>query len=107
MDKVEVYIFRLNPSSNYTKLGNQIFQDVRLSWEALGLLAYLLHLPPNFKIKLYNVSTLRISRHYSTRSALRELEKAGYVKIERTRDEKGRFGKTHWFVSEIPKFELK
>lgn len=75
----EVYIVRSKPKFNFTVVPNDLTEDTRLSWKALGLLIYLLHLPPDFKLHLYNLSKLRpgLNGRNSTRSGLKELEDCG------------------------------
>jgi hypothetical protein len=103
-----VYVKRTKVSDRFTILSNSLFEDNRLSWAALGLLGYLLHHKEDFEFKLYNLGKLRkgLSGRDATRTALAELEKVGYVRIERTRNEKGHYGKTYWYVSDAPAFDL-
>ena len=42
------------------------------------------------------------TRQQKLTTALNCLKKEGYVNIVRERTEEGKFGKTEWFVSEIP-----
>lgn len=98
------FIVRHKVRSNFTTVPNELVQDSRLSWKALGLLIYLVHLPENFQLHLYNLARARpgLNGRDSTRSALRELEQCGYVTIERERSNSGRWGGTCWYVSSIP-----
>lgn len=90
--------------TNFTVLPNGLVQDWRLSWKALGLLVFLLHLPEDFTLRLKHLSRQRPGQNGrdSTRSALKELEQCGYVSIERERATSGRWGGTFWYVSNIP-----
>lgn len=100
----EVYIVRNRVTANFTTLPNSIFQDKKLGWNAIGLLGFLLHFPPDFKLKLYNLAKEKtgINGRDSTRSALKMLEAAGYLRIVKERDPQGRYAKTTWHVSDIP-----
>lgn len=102
----EVYIVRRKARINFTIISNELCEDTRLSWKALGLLIYLLHLPPDFKLHLYNLSKLRpgLNGRNSTRSGLKELEDCGYVTIARERDGLGRYARTVWYVTDTPEF---
>lgn len=103
----EVYIVRRKAKANFTIISNELCVDTRLSWKALGLLIYLLHLPPDFKLHLYNLAKLRpgLNGRNSTRSGLRELEGLGYVTISRERNEQGRYARTVWYVTDEPEFD--
>lgn len=102
----EVFIVRRKVKVNFTIISNELCGDARLSWKALRLLIYLLHLPPDFRLHLYNLAKLRpgLNGRNSTRSGLRELENAGYVTICRERNEQGRYAKTVWYVTDEPDF---
>lgn len=102
----EVYIVRRKAKVNFTIISNELCVDARLSWKALGLLIYLLHLPPDFKLHLYNLAKLRpgLNGRDSTRSGLKELEGLGYVTISRERNEQGRYARTVWYVTDEPEF---
>lgn len=95
-------IVRRRVHRNFTTLDNELIRDVRLSWKALGLLVFLLSLPPNFKLRLIYLAKLRRSGRDATRSGLKELEDAGYLLIERRHDALGRFSRTIWHVSDLP-----
>ena len=102
----EAYIVRRNPKTNFTILPNQLIEDTSISWKALGLLVYLLHLPPSFRLVLKNVVATRrkVNGMDSTRSGLKELQQSGYVTLVRERGPKGCYGRTFWYVSDAPDF---
>ncbi|RCN05551.1 hypothetical protein PA40_04073 [Pseudomonas aeruginosa] len=96
-------IVRRRVETNFTTLPNELIRDDRLSWKALGLLVYLLSLPPSgFKLHLVTLGKQRPSKRDATRTGLRELEVAGYLAIERAHDSRGRFSITTWLVSSTP-----
>ena len=95
-------IVRRKVRTNFTMLDNALILDQRLSWKALGLLTYLLSLPPNFRLRLSHLSSLRPTGRDATRAGLRELEEAGYLSISIERHVSGRFSATTWCVSESP-----
>jgi hypothetical protein len=100
----DTVILRRRVESNFTTFPNELIRDDRLSWKAVGLLVYLLAHPPNFRLNLVYLAKQRPSGRDATRSALRELEAAGYVSIERSHDDMGRFSTTTWMVSQTPDF---
>jgi hypothetical protein len=91
---------------NFTVIPNEILRDERLSWKAVGLLVYLLHLPSDWELNLVHLSNCRADRHASTRSGIGELEQFGYVIIERERDSCGQFRRTVWTVTDCPIFGI-
>jgi len=95
-------IVRRKVRTNFTMLDNALILDQRLSWKALGLLTYLLSLPPNFRLRLSHLSSLRPTGRDATRAGLRELEKAGYLSISIERHVSGRFSATTWCVFDSP-----
>jgi hypothetical protein len=96
-------IIKRKVRSNFTVLDNNVIRDDRLSWKALGILTYLLSLPPDFKLYLKKLGSLRPSGRDSTRTGLVELQECGYLKIEKIRDdESGRFLGNFWEVTDTP-----
>lgn len=100
-------IIRRRVERNFTTLPNSLIEDTQLGWKTLGLLVYLLHLPADWRLNLAHLGTRR-SGHGSnmegTKSALRELQRCGYLAIRRGRDDSGKFKKdeTDWFVTDVP-----
>ena len=98
------FIIKLRRKNNFTTLPNEVIRDDRLSFKALGLLAYLLSLPPNWKLNLEHISNLRSgNKSASVKTAVAELQQFGYVIIKRVR-EAGRFVGTEWLVTDSPSF---
>lgn len=79
---------RNNP---YFLMRRDAAQEGRLSWEARGLLAYVLSKADNWKIRLGDLRKQGSSGRDVTRRILRELEEAGYLTRERIRLAHGRF----------------
>lgn len=96
---------RRSPSAlrkNFTVISNATLADSRLSWEARGLLAYLISKPDHWVINIKHLAKESPSaskqRLYRI---LNELENYGYLTQERVRDEKGRLGETERIIHEI------
>jgi hypothetical protein len=99
----ESIILRRRVKLNFTTLDNKLIRDNQLSWKALGILTYLLSLPPDFKLYLKMLGNLRPSGRDSTKTGLDELRKYGYLRIEKIRDEEsGRFTGNIWEVTDSP-----
>lgn len=96
-------ILRHRVERDYTVLTNKVLRDTRLSWAARGLLAYLLHLPPNFLLSLSFLLKQSPTGRDATRTLVRELQRHGYIFIRRDRDPaNGCFIRTVWIVTDSP-----
>jgi hypothetical protein len=73
-----------------------------LSWKAKGLHTYLMSLPDDWTVRLSDLRTRSSDRKEATRSALRELEKAGFINRRRQRGEGGRMAGWDYTVYEVP-----
>lgn len=97
-------IFRAPEPDRFTILANAVLCDPRLSFRATGVLARLLSEPPDSAV---NTALLWRERrpHGEGRdallTALRELDRAGYLTRVRSQDERGRW-RTDWCVSSVP-----
>lgn len=87
---------------DFTVLPNKPLRDHSLSWGATGLLAYLIHLPNDFKLYLSYLSKQKRDGRDATRARIKELEAFGYITINRERDERGKFLRTCWDINPAP-----
>ena len=95
-------VFRINKTNNYTVMSNTHFKEKDMSLKSKGLLSLMLSLPDSWD---YNISGLvRLSKDGkdSVMSALAELEKFGYLRRERTKDESGKFSGIVYHIFEEP-----
>ena len=86
----------------YVQIDTRALNDARLSWKAKGLHAYLLSKPPHWKVIFADLVHHGTDRAYSVRSALNELRRAGYAKLEPLKDEQGLFCGSCWTIYEWP-----
>lgn len=96
-----VRIIRHTTDRDFTILRNDALRDERLSWKSTGLLAYLISLPNDWRLFLADLSKRKRDGRDATRAGLAELERAGYLRIERVRDG-GRYHETVWIVNDVP-----
>lgn len=98
----EIATIRKRRSRDYTTLGNELLRDERLSWKARGLFCYLWSHSDNFRFSIDKLASKAADGRDSTSSGLAELQKLGYLVIERIRGPKGRFIRAIWTLTEDP-----
>lgn len=87
----------------FTILNNKVIRDERLTWSARGVFAYLLSQSND-----WNFYETEVAKHASNgitalRSALKELEKFGYLTRKRVRNAKGQLQSSDWIITQYPK----
>lgn len=95
---------RKEHKENYTCISNDVFKS-DLSLKARGMLCTMLSLPDDWEFSENGLQTILKDGQTSIRSAIKELEKAGFLSRTRERDESGRMGRCVWIVSDYPRFE--
>ena len=94
---------RVIKQSNFTQLDNGLLDDSRLSFKAVGLLCYMLRLPDDWDFTLEGLAKKHRDGLASVRSAMAELEAAGYVtRGSQQRTEGGTFQGADYEVREFP-----
>ena len=96
--------FKQDKLKDFTVIRNAIFKDATLSAKAKGVACQLLSLPPTWDYSVKGLMTRFSDGEASIRSALSELEEAGYLRREQSREE-GKFGKSVYVVTDILKLE--
>jgi DnaD/phage-associated family protein len=94
-------IFRVEKKNNYVVLDKGFLNDRRLSWQAKGLLAYMLSLPNDWVFSLNDLKNRSRNGRDSTNNIIKELQEFGYIIKEQTR-EKGKFSNNQFVVMERP-----
>jgi hypothetical protein len=77
-------------------------EDVRLTWAARGLLAYLLSRPDDWEVLVKDLIKRGNLKRDGIYTLLRELRAVGYVRYDPTRDAQGRLRGGTYVVSELP-----
>lgn len=96
--------FRQDKLTDFTVIRNAIFRDYTLSAKAVGVACKLLSLPPDWDYSIKGIAAMFNDGESSIRSALSELESAGYLKRERERDG-GKLGKSIYIITDSLKCE--
>jgi len=79
------------PESNWTQIRNGIIEDHRLTFKATAVLIYILSKPDNWRTSTRHLSTVKKEGIDAVRTAMTELECAGYVQRRRYQDESGKW----------------
>lgn len=95
---------RKEHKENYTCISNDVFRS-DLSLKARGMLCTILSLPDDWEFSENGLQAILKDGQTSVRSAIKELEAAGFLSRTRERDESGRMGKCVWIVCDYPRFE--
>ena len=95
-------VFRVERTSDYTVMSNYHLRDKRLSLKAKGLLSQMLSLPEDWDYTLAGLCYINRESKDAIRTAIRELEQAGYIRRRQTTDSGGKFAGNEYTIYERP-----
>ena len=95
-------VIRVEKNRNYTTMSNYHLRDERLSLKAIGLLSKILSLPEKWDYTVAGLAEICKEGKDAIRSALEELEKAGYIERNQTHGADGTFSGNEYIVHEEP-----
>ena len=95
-------VFRVERTHDYTVMSNFHLKDKRLSLKAKGLLSQMLSLPDDWDYTLSGLCFINRESKDAIRSAINELERAGYIRRRQTTDATGKFGANEYSIYERP-----
>ena len=95
-------VFRIEKSRDYTVMSNHHLRNENLSLKSKGLLSMMLSLPENWNYTTRGLASICKEGADSIGSALKELERAGYIVRNRIRDEKGKIVDVEYVIYETP-----
>lgn len=72
-------IIRIKKEREYVSIANAILQDKSLSWEARGIMAYLLSKPDGWECRNYDLVNQGPAGKSIIQRVLKELQEAGYI----------------------------
>ena len=84
-------IIRVKKDRNYFAASNKPFNDKQLSWEARGVMGYLLSKPDEWQVRFYDLVQQGPAGEHKIRRILKELEELGYMERERIKLSDGKF----------------
>ena len=98
----EMAVFRVEKNRGYTVMSNHHLRNKDLSLKAKGLLSQMLSLPEDWDYTLSGLSYINRESIDAIRTAVWELEKAGYILRRQGRDEKGKMTAIEYTIYEQP-----
>lgn len=99
-------ILRHNHEQEFTILPNSLIRNPELSLRDVGLLCYMLSLPPDWEFSINGLdAVIRQNGHSSVKTGLKALEKMGYLRRTQVRGADGRIQYWQWTVSDVPMLE--
>ncbi|WP_416388800.1 DUF6017 domain-containing protein [Intestinimonas butyriciproducens] len=95
-------VFRVERNKGYTVMSNHHLRNKDLSLKAKGLLSQMLSLPEDWDYTLKGLSLINRESIDAIRTAVWELEKAGYITRQQNRDGKGKMADMIYTIYEQP-----
>ena len=95
-------VFRVERNKGYTVMSNHHLRNKELTLKAKGLLSQMLSLPEDWDYTLAGLSQINRESIDAIRTAIWELEKAGYIKRQQGRDAKGKMTAIEYTIYEQP-----
>ena len=96
-------VFRIEKTQNYTVMSNHHLRNMDLSLKSKGLLSMMLSLPEDWNYTTRGLAKICKEGTDSISSALKELERAGYIVRNRLRDRKGKIVDVEYVIYETPR----
>ncbi len=95
-------VFRIEKTRDYTVMSNHHLRNAGLSLKSKGLLSMMLSLPDDWNYTTRGLAKICKEGTDSIGSALKELERAGYIVRNRLRDSKGKIVDVEYVIYETP-----
>jgi hypothetical protein len=95
-------VFRVEKNTGYTVMSNHHLRNKALTLKAKGLLSQMLSLPEDWDYTLVGLSHINRENIDAIRTAVQELERAGYITRSRERNGKGQLGGADYVIREQP-----
>ena len=99
-------VFRVEKTKGYTVMSNHHLRNPSLTLKAKGLLSQMLSLPEEWDYTLKGLSSINRESVDAIRTAVWELEKAGYITRRQGRDEKGKMAAIEYTIFEQPQLPI-
>ena len=89
-------------ATGYTVMSNYHLRDKALGLKAKGLLSVMLSLPEDWDYTIAGLASILGEGKHVIRTAVQELEKAGYITRQQLAGEGGKFGGNQYVIRELP-----
>lgn len=98
-------VIRVEKTKNYTVMSNYHFKEKEMSLKAKGLLSLMLSLPDNWDYSIAGLVAICKENETAIKSALKELQQFGYVKVDKIMPDKTDSGRIEYIynIYEQPK----
>lgn len=98
-------VIRVEKTKNYTVMSNYHFKERAMSLKAKGLLSLMLSLPDNWDYSIAGLVAICKENETAIKSALKELQQFGYVKVDKIMPDKTESGRIEYIynIYEQPK----
>lgn len=93
-------VFRINKTRDYTVMSNYHLKDTGLTLKSKGLLSMMLSLPEEWNYTTRGLAAICKEGVDCIGTALKELERAGYIQRNRIRNDKGKIVDTEYVIFE-------
>lgn len=102
-------VIRVEKTKNYTVMSNYHFKEKDMSLKAKGLLSLMLSLPDNWDYSIAGLVAICKENETAIKSALKELQQFGYVKVDKIMPDKTDSGRIEYIynIYEKPKQDSK
>lgn len=102
-------VIRVEKTKNYTVMSNYHFKEKTMSLKSKGLLSLMLSLPDNWDYSIAGLVAICKENETAIKSALKELQQFGYVKVDKIMPDKTESGRIEYVynIYEKPKQEDK
>lgn len=89
-------------ATGYTVMSNYHLRDKSLGLKAKGLLSVMLSLPEDWDYTIAGLAVILDEGKHVIRTAVQELEQAGYITRHQLAGEGGKFGGNQYIIREVP-----
>lgn len=86
-------VIRIHKNKDFTVMGNLHFREKEMSLKAKGLLSLMLSLPNDWNYSIRGLCSIVSENETAVKSALKELQKFGYLKIKKINPSKSKSGR--------------
>ena len=92
-------VIRVEKTKNYTVMSNYHFKEKEMSLKAKGLLSLMLSLPDNWDYSIAGLVAICKENETAIKSALKELQQFGYVKVDKIMPDKTDSGRIEYIYN--------